>query len=35
MSAGCTVLFNPFYSDIGLIPIVQVQYFTENEGEDV
>lgn len=35
MSVGSAVLLNPFYSDIGLIPIVQVQYFTETDGEDV
>lgn len=35
MSVGCSVLFHPLSSTAGLIPIVQVQYLTENDGKDV
>lgn len=35
MRAGWTVLFNSFYSDIGLIPLVQVQYYTDAVEQDV
>lgn len=35
MSVGYTVLFNSFHSDIGLIPLVQVQYYTDTDEQDV
>lgn len=35
MSVGCTVLLNSFYSGIGLIPVVQVQYYTDADEQDV
>lgn len=35
MSVGCTVILNSFHSDIGLIPLVQVEYYTDTDEQDV